>query len=107
MATWLSAQGTTATVQGTVADPSGAAIAGAEIQVKNMNNGAAQTLLSDAQGRYTASNLGVGNYDMQAFKTGFATAIRRGITLTVGAELVIDFSLQVGQQSDVVTVEGQ
>jgi hypothetical protein len=107
MATWLSAQGTTATVQGTVADPSGAAIAGAEIQVKNMNTGAAQTLLSDAQGRYTASNLGVGNYDMQAFKTGFATAIRRGITLTVGAELVIDFSLQVGQQSDIITVEGQ
>ncbi len=56
----LSAQGTTGTIRGTVADASGAAIPEAKIQVKNVNTGALQNVTSDGQGRYAVENLSVG-----------------------------------------------
>jgi hypothetical protein len=50
--------------------------------------------------------LGVGDYEVQASKAGFATLLHKGITLTVGSQNVVDFSLQIGQQTQTVTVEG-
>ena len=105
--TRLGAQGTTATVLGTVADMSGAAIPDAMVQVKNVGTGVTQSVAADAQGRYRVADLGVGDYEIQAAKTGFSTVVRKGVTLTVGAQAVVDFSLAVGQQQQTVTVEGQ
>ncbi len=105
--TRLGAQGTTATVLGTVADMSGAAIPDAMVQVKNVGTGVTQSVAADAQGRYRFADLGVGDYELQAAKTGFSTVVRKGVTLTVGAQAVVDFSLAVGQQQQTVTVEGQ
>jgi carboxypeptidase family protein len=103
----LAAQGTTATVLGTVTDASGAAVPEAAVQVKNVNTGITQSVSADGQGRFRVPDLGVGDYEVQASKTGFSTVVRRGITLTVGAQSVVDFSLPVGQQQQTVTVEGQ
>lgn len=103
----LEAQAATATLQGTVTDASGAAVPDAMVQVKNVNTGAAQTTTSNGQGRYNLPDLAVGAYDMQISKAGFQTSLRKGITLNVGAAVVADFSLQVGQQTQTVTVEGQ
>jgi hypothetical protein len=105
--TRLGAQGTTATVLGTVADMSGAAIPDAMVQVKNVGTGVTQSIAADAQGRYRVPDLSVGDYEVQATKAGFSTVVHKGITLTVGAQAVVDFSLQVGQQTQTVTVEGQ
>ena len=103
----LNAQAATASIQGTVSDTSGAAMADATVQVKNVNTGATQRVASDSQGRFIVPDLGVGDYEVQAAKTGFQTLVRRGITLTVGAQIVVDFSLPVGQQQQTVTVEGE
>ena len=103
----LSAQGTTATILGTVADSSGAVIADATIQVKNVGTGATQSTTSDAQGRFSVADLGVGDYEVQASKAGFSTVVHKGITLTVGAQSVVDLALPVGQTQQTVTVEGQ
>ena len=105
--TRLNAQAATATILGTVTDASGAAIPEAAVQVKNTGTGATQTTTSDAQGRFRVSELPVGTYDIQATKTGFSTVARNGITLNVGTESVVDFSMAVGQQTQTVTVEGQ
>jgi hypothetical protein len=102
-----SAQSATATILGTVTDASGAAIRNATVQVKNVGTGITQATASDAQGRFSAPDLGVGDYEAQASKMGFSTVLRKGITLTVGAQSVVDFSLPVGQQTQTVTVEGQ
>src|SRR5229473_6773990 len=104
--TRLAAQAATATLQGTITDPSGAAVPDVKISVKNTGTGAAQDGASNSQGRYTLPNLSVGIYDVEASKTGFQSAVRRGVTLNVGAEVVLDFSIQVGQQTQSVTVEG-
>src|SRR5581483_7995198 len=103
----LAAQVSTATISGTVTDASGAAIAEAAIQVKNVATGIVQNTTTDAQGRYNVPNLGIGNYEVQAARMGFSTVVHTGITLTVGAQSVVDFSLPVGQQTQTVTVEGQ
>ncbi len=103
--TRLYGQAATATLLGNVTDATGAVIPDASVQVKNINTDATQNARSDAQGRFTISNLPVGDYEVQASKPGFSTVIRPGVTLTVGSQSVIDFTLAVGQQSQTVTVE--
>ena len=103
----LNGQAATASIQGTVTDQSGAAVPGAAVEVKNTGTGATQTTTSDSAGRFNAPDLAVGSYDVQATKAGFSTVVRRGITLTVGAQAVVDFSLPIGQQTQTVTVEGE
>lgn len=105
--THLAAQGTTATILGTVTDATGASIAGAMVQVRNAGTGQAQTIQTDAAGRFRVPDLPVGSYEVQATKEGFATVVHRGITLTVGSQNVVDFSLAVGQTQQTVTVEGE
>ena len=103
----LEAQVETATVSGTVTDSSGAAIVSATVQARNVGTNVAQSTISDAAGRYTIHDLPVGNYEVQASMTGFQTVIHKDITLTVGAHLVVDFSLPVGQVTQTVSVESE
>ncbi len=97
---------TDATILGTVTDSSGAVVAGASILVRNTGTGIARTVTTDALGRYTATPLVVGAYDVQAEKKGFRTVVRRGVTLTVNSQMVIDFTLPVGQAEQTVIVQG-
>lgn len=97
----------TGTIVGTVTDSSGAAIANATVQVKNSGTGVTQNAITDAAGRYRAPDLIIGTYEVQASNPGFQTVVHRGITLAVGAEPVVDFSLPVGQAQQTVTVEGE
>jgi len=101
----LNAQAT-GTISGTVTDSSGAAIGDAAVQAKNTGTAIVQTANTDSQGRYTIPQLGIGAYDITAAKAGFNTVDHKGITLTVGAQPVVDFQLPVGQQQQTVTVEG-
>src|SRR4029077_15536896 len=98
---------TSATVLGTVTDMSGAAIADAGVQVKNIGTGISHSATTDAGGRFRVPDLGLGSYEVQATKAGFQTVLHKGITLSVGSEAVVDFSLPVGQAQQTVTVEGQ
>ena len=49
----------------------------------------------------------IGNYEVQVTQTGFQTVVRKGITLTVGSEAIVDVSLPIGQSQQTVTVEAQ
>ena len=104
----VSGQGSTnASILGTVSDSAGAVVPNAAVQVKNVETGQARQAATDGQGRYTIADLPVGNYEAQAAAAGFQTTVRRGITLTVGAQAVVDFSLSVGTAQQTVTVEGE
>jgi hypothetical protein len=91
---------------GTVTDSSGAVIPSASVQLKNLGTGQTRQTATDAQGRYTVADLPIGQYQAQASAQGFQTEIRNGVTLTVGAQTVVDFSLPVGTAQQTVTVEG-
>jgi len=102
----LWAQAETATISGTATDSSGAALVNASVQATNPATGVSQSTVTNAQGHYTISQLPVGTYDVQASLAGFQTVVRKGITLSVGAAPVVDFSLPVGNISQTVNVEG-
>src|SRR5215470_4731976 len=103
----VSAQVTTGTISGVVQDSSGAVIPGVSVTVRNLDTGIVRSVTTDDRGRYTAPNLTLGNYEVEGELTGFQTEIRRGITLTVGREVVVSLSLKLGQLSDQVTVSGE
>src|SRR5438094_710000 len=102
----LHAQGATAAISGTVLDPTGAAIPGASITVKNAGTGFTRTVISDDQGRYIAPELPIGEYEVQGSLPGFRTVERRGIQLTVGSRPVIDLQLPIGQAAETISVTG-
>jgi hypothetical protein len=100
----LAAQSTTSTILGTINDASGAAVPGVTITVTNTATDIAQTTLSDERGRYRVPGLNVGQYDVKAELAGFQTVIHKGIQVTVGRDVVVDFALQVGQLTEAITV---
>ncbi|HSR06043.1 MAG TPA: carboxypeptidase regulatory-like domain-containing protein, partial [Bryobacteraceae bacterium] len=73
----------------------------------NNDTGVTRSTVSDAQGRYSVPDLGIGTYEVRGTKTGFQTAVRSGITLTVGSAPVVDLQLPVGQSSETVTVNAE
>jgi hypothetical protein len=102
----LWAQYTTASLSGTVLDPSGASLPEARITVRNIDTGFTQTASSDATGAFLFSRLPVGNYELRAERAGFATYQQTGITLTVNQTATQTITMQVGQVAEQVTVEG-
>jgi hypothetical protein len=103
----LAAQVETATISGTATDSSGAALVGATVQAKNVGTNITQSTVSDSAGRYRIADLPIGTYEVRTSLSGFQTVVHKGITLTVGADLVVDFSLPVGQVSQTVNVESE
>ena len=100
-------QVTTATISGTVSDSTGAVIPGATVTVRNVETGISRTVTTSTEGRYAALQLGLGGYVVTAETAGFQTMVRAGITLTVGREAMVDFTLQVGAVAETVTVTGE
>ena len=103
----LQAQANKGIISGTVTDTSGAVVVGANVEVKDVGTGISYTAVTDSQGHYLIPELLVGNYQVQASKSGFQTVVHSGITLTVGVQLLVDFKLPVGQATEVVTVTGE
>ncbi len=103
----LLGQAVNGTISGTVTDPSGAAIAGAKVEIINTATQVARSMTTNAQGRYSAPELIVGSYDVRASAAGFQNSVQTGVPLAVGAERVVDFSMKIGQEQQTVTVEAQ
>ena len=96
-----------ATLSGTVTDASGAAVPNTQVSIKNTATGVTRGATADSVGFYTAPNLLPGNYDVTFSAAGFSTEVRSGVTLTVGAQQVLNASLRVGQVSQQVIVTGE
>jgi hypothetical protein len=103
----LQAQVEKATLSGTAMDISGAVVAGAKIQAKNMGTGTVYSAVTDGQGRYILPEMAVGTYAVSAEKAGFQKMVQTGVVLTIGARPVLDFKLAVGRTEEVVEVQGQ
>ena len=101
------AQVTRGRLSGTVSDETGALIPGVEVTVNNLDTGGTRTVLTGDEGRYVATDLALGNYEVEATLAGFQTAVRSGILLTLGREIVVDLTLRVGEITERVTVTGE
>ena len=69
----------------------------ASVSISNVATGVVTSVVTNADGLYSAPNLLPGTYEVTATFDGFNTQTKSGITLTVGAELPIDFA-DVGRQ---------
>lgn len=89
---------------GRISDKSGAVIPNVTVTAHEVDTGVNTTTKSNGTGNYTIPYLKAGHYTIEAAATGFAKAVHEGIDLQVGHTAVINFTLQVGSTSQVVTV---
>lgn len=94
----------TATVIGKVTDESGALLPGANVTARNVNTGVARTVVTGTEGTYRIPALAPGPYELTAELSGFGTARRTGLNLSLGSEVIVDFSLAVAGRAEEVTV---
>ena len=94
----------TASISGVVKDTAGAVMPGVSVTVKNDASGAAQDVLTDAEGRYQISALPAGTYTVTATLTGFKTAEVKTVRLAIGQPLSIPLTLEIGSLEETVNV---
>jgi hypothetical protein len=95
----------TSQIQGTVQDPTGAAVPGAVVKATQTGTGAVRTVTTGADGQYVLSNLPLGPYRLDVTKAGFSSYAQTGIELQVSVNPTVDVSLKVGTASESVQVE--
>ena len=98
---------TTATVRGTVQDPSGGVLPGATITATNTGTKAVNTTVSDDRGQYLFAGLFPGSYDLKVELSGFKTYEQKGLALSPNDNRGIDIRLEIGQQTETITVTSQ
>ena len=99
-----SAQEFRALIAGQVTDPSGASIAGATIVATNLATNVKLTTSTGADGHYVLAQVPSGAYSVTAEAPGFKKFVRAGVNLEVGDRATLNIGLQVGAQTDSVTV---
>jgi hypothetical protein len=93
-----------ATLSGTVADQSGGLVPQAAISIRNTATDITRSSTTSTAGFYSVPNLLPGTYEVKASAQGFSSQVQMGVTLTVGEQQVLNFTLQVGQISQTVEV---
>src|SRR3989454_7441140 len=97
-------QSFSAAITGVVRDATGAVLPGVSVTAKHTDSGLTRTVLSSETGDYRMPSLPVGEYEMTAELSGFKQQVRRGINLVVTQEAVVNFTLEVGDLKENVTV---
>ncbi len=101
------AQLSAGSVTGIVRDASGSAVADASVTLRNVDTTIERKTVSNDAGNYAFLNLGPGKYALEATAPGFATKRVAEFILAVNQTASIDVSLQVGSQSEVVTISAE
>jgi hypothetical protein len=99
--------GVTASISGTVKDPSGATIVGATVTATNVETGIKTTQNTNGQGYYSFQSLALGKYTIDVQHAGFKGYTETGLTLDVNQALVVDVKLTVGQVNERVEVASE
>lgn len=94
----------TALLTGTVSDPSGAVVAGAQVRCSNTETDLRLTAVTNSEGLFRFPDLPVGLYEVNVSHEGFEGLIRRGIQLYTGQTLDLKLTLRIGQTSQSVEV---
>src|SRR5690242_14019643 len=98
------AQSDRGTITGTVADPAGAVVPSAPIEVRNTETGIVYQAAASTTGNYTLAQLPAGTYELSVSVAGFKKYLRQNITVEVAQTVRIDVGLEVGTATESVTV---
>ena len=98
---------TTASLTGTITDPTQAVVPDAKVSLKNIDTGQTVEASSDGHGEYSLPIIPPGTYEIRVEKAGFGTQPPRRILLTVGQTASADFQLAVGESTQTVEVQAE
>jgi hypothetical protein len=98
------AQVTGATLSGTVSDPSGGVLVGAQVSAKDTATGVSRDVTTDSAGLYSIPNLVPSTYEVRVTSAGFSTAVQSNLQLSVGQQQQLNFSMKVGETNTTVQV---
>jgi len=98
------AQAGRGSISGTVTDPAGAVVPGAQVTLVNNATGAAQHTVTTSAGLYNFISLNPGGYKVTVSQTGFASAAQNKITVDVDQTTTVNIALRVGAATETVTV---
>ena len=95
------AQVTGGSILGTISGPTGAAMPGAQVEIRSMTTVVARIVKSDTAGFYSAPGLAPGDYEMTVSAAGFITQVRTGIAVSVGATICLNVAMHPGSADEV------
>ena len=98
------AQRTSATLRGTVTDPDGASVNGAEVTIVRIETGLVRTATTNAAGDYAFSDVPPGTYQVVVEKDGFKASVIDALQINVADTRALDVALEIGEVKDQVTV---
>jgi len=98
------AQSDRGAITGAISDPSGAVVANAKIEAKNVDTGATYEVGSSTTGNYVISQLPSGKYELAVTVSGFKKYVRQNLEVPVATTVRQDVKLEVGATSDVITI---
>ncbi len=96
----------TASITGTVTDPSGAAVGGAKVSISNAEHGITRTATTNSDGDYLFSALPIGAYNLSVVAEGFKKYEAKNIVLRVADKARANVALTVGAVTTEVVVQG-
>lgn len=91
-------------LSGRVTDPSGDSVAGARVQLENVETSAKQHVVTHQDGWYTFPRIARGRYQLAVEKEGFRRAVLEGIVVTINEAVIVHVTLDIGAVSETVTV---
>lgn len=99
--------GTSGDISGTVTDPSGAIVAGANVTVTDVGKGTKHTVVTGPSGDFHVFGLMPSTYSVSVNKAGFQPEIAKAVPVTIGQTSVMNFQLKVSQVSESVEVTAE
>ena len=99
-------QEVTANIVGTITDPTGAPISGADVTVTSTERGTVWNAKTNDAGQYSVLRVPIGNYTVKVTMSGFQTAVQPPFTLVLNQTARIDMQLRVGHVSETIEVSG-
>ncbi|MBI3950648.1 MAG: TonB-dependent receptor, partial [Acidobacteria bacterium] len=103
----ISAQTIYGSISGTVFDPRGAVVVGAQVTIKNLETGLTREATTNEQGLYRVTTLPSGRYSVQVAGTGFRTLIRQPVTVSVAVDSAVDVVMEPTAGQEVMTVTAE
>ena len=91
-------------IAGTILDPTGKVVTGAQVSIREESTGTSYSTVSSSTGYYVFPSVRPGTYDVTVTAAGFKTAARNGVTVAIGTHSALDVTLAVGATTETVTV---
>ena len=104
LAATVAAQTSSGVLRGTIADPTGAVIAGAAVEAANIQTGVRYSAVTNDAGVFSIPDIPAGSYTVTVEHAGFRRAVRQSITIATGELLALDTKLELGAVSEAVTI---